>query len=303
MASLNSRILPKPSLDHYYSSVFKFISKVDDQMVKAFNLGQQSEVLLCISQWSQELLSVLNLTVCDLDMILFGTNSQIVVLEVTKNPSSFSPNLVDLCSGMGALSIGPLFMGAEIKVCVDSNALACQHESKNQNGVVLHHDLLDMMVIPEVHTLLQDEVATFVAGFPRQPFSSQGMLFGQAGKRAKVFWAVLRATFLLQAQALILECVAAATKDPALMEDFPSLAEINRWTFEHVSLRLEHQWPILRHRWWSALFPAEWHGVPLHDWGVCNIMVAINRLLPRRSLFTLPEEEDLALTLRSTNPS
>ena len=265
-------------------------------MVKAFDLAQQSEVLLCISQWSQELLSVLNLTVCDLDMMLFGTNSQNVVLEVTKDPSSFSPNLVDLCSGMGALSIGPLFMGAEIKVCVDSNALACQHLRKNQHGVVLHHDLLDMMVIPEIHAQLQGEVATFVAGFPCQPFSSQGMLLGQADRRAKVFWAVLRAAFLLQAQALILECVAAAAQDSALMEGLHSLAEVNGWTFEHVSLRLEHQWPMLRHRWWSTLFPAEWQGVPLHDWGVCNTMVAIDRLLPRWGLFTLPEEEDLALT-------
>ena len=297
MTRLDPRIIGTPSLGKLHSSVFSHISQIDDTMVRVWDLALQTEVLISGVEWCQPQLTILDLLFMDEDLMLFGSTSDTKVLQTMMCPSVFTPKVVDLCAGTGSMTIGPMFVGAEVQVSVDHCHLACEHLRLNQHGHVLQRDLLDPSIVQDIFECMDGTQATFIAGYPCQPFSEQGFQRGQADPRAKVFWAVLRIAFLLRAQALIVECVSAAAADVDLQAGLQSLAECLGWTFHGLQLRLEGQWPMLRHRWWCALFPSEWGNKPLSQWGSTDVEVAIDRLLPRWGIFSATEEDDLALTV------
>ena len=291
---LDDRIVPPPLLGFSYSSVFKFVDTLDDDMVKIFDLAQQREMLLLGASWSGGCRTLLELEVWDMDPICLGFVSSSSILEFLPS-TNFSTALVELCAGSGAMGVGPMFLGAEVKAAVDHNRLSCSHLRRNHHGVVVEKDLNDLSLINDVFAAAGSCPVNVLVGYPCQPHSQQGLQLRQQDARAQVFWAALRITFLLQAQTLITECVSAAAEDPELHVGLRSLSKIMGWQFKSVHLRLEHQWPCSRHRWWCALYPNDWLHDDLTDWPRSHDHSVVDRILPKWGLFSEVDELDLEL--------
>ena len=159
--------------------------------------------------------------------------------------NDFSNTIVELCAGSGAMGVGPIFLGASLSVSEDNNHMACTHLRANGHGHVIEKDLRDSSVVLDIYQVTGSKPTNLMLGFPCQPHSLQGQQRRQDDPRAEVFWHSLKVAFLLQAQTLTTECVAAASEDMALLSGFQSLCGVMNWQFHDVHLRLEHQWPCM----------------------------------------------------------
>ena len=295
MCTLDPRILPPPASDSGYCSVFAFMDRLDDQMVKVWDLAQHQECCITGMHWMGNKMTIMDLAWIDADLNLFCATDATKAFSVDHSLNDFSNGVVEICAGTGSMGVGPLFMGAKILASVEVNALACDHLRRNQHGKVFERDLSDPLLVWDLHQHLGDQKATFLLGFPCQPFSRQGMQLGQSDNRTQTFWHALKLVFLLQGQALITECVATAAQDQELCSGLRSLAEHMHWTLQDTCLKLEDQWPCQRHRWWTISMPRTWASEPLRTWPRSYDHSVIARVLPRWGTFSEFDEDDLML--------
>ena len=207
---------------------------------------------------------------------------------------SLSPHLVDLCAGMGAMSIGPQFLGCEPMVAVDWNPLAIEHLRANHPGTVLHLDLTARDAARQVHQACTHPTLLF--GFPCQPHSQQGRQLGCADERAKVLWHGLHVAYMIQPQALILECTPAAGQNEEVQNVLSVLAQAMNLDFLSVDLDLQSIWPCKRKRWWALLLPNKWNKIGISQWNVLTPFDRIGAILNDWGLWHLDDESSLQLT-------
>ena len=79
---------------------------------------------------------------------------------------TFSPLLVEIFAGTGALALGPRHLGAKVIACVERNRLAATHLRANQHGDVLEADLCDPDTIRRLHSVVP---RTSLHGHSRRP--------------------------------------------------------------------------------------------------------------------------------------
>ena len=230
-----------------------------------------------------------------LDPLILTCNASTVVME-TPCRNVQPKSIVELGACTGAMSVGPLFTGASILASLDFNSLACDHLAINSHGVVHHANLLDPQATRDLHASIGPVPHVTMYGFPCQPYSAQGFQLHQADPRTKAFWAGLRSAFLMQAQALVLECVTGASQDADVWQGLTSLATIMKWRIHDVTLKLEDQWPMHRSRWWCLLCPDDWPSVDLKPWPVSLEFSRILDVLPRWGVWPCHQEDELLLT-------
>ena len=295
MKSLDPRILAPPASGFSYCSVFALLEVLDDKMVKAWDLAQQRECCILGIEWEGHKMTILDLQLIDPDLNMFGSTAKTRFFSVDRSPKCFSEMIIELCAGSGAMGVGPTFTGAKVVASVDVNPLACRHLRMNNHGTVLECPLHAPDLVWELHCQVNG-AATFLLGFPCQPFSTQGQQLMQLDPRAQTFWQALRVIFLLQGQALLTECVPSAANDAAVRDGLCSLAEHMGWSFQEVNLKLEHQWPCVRHRWWTLSMPLEWEGPALVSWLRSYDHAVIGRVLPHWGAYRESDEDDLMLS-------
>ena len=108
--------------------------------------------------------------------------------------------------------------------------------------------------------------ATFTSGFSCQPFSRLGDGRSSEDTRASCLTKTLELAYYLNAQIIVLECVAPASQDGFVKEE---LAHFSKHTGYHCTLtdlklddiwpcrlKLDDIWPCRRHRaWWVLTSP------------------------------------------------
>ena len=285
-----------PRMGSSYDCVLDFGSSCDDRMVKVYDVARHQECLLTNFEWKGGRKSFYNLEILETDpLTIMAFQGATVVIDVPCR--NVQPNfVVELGACTGAMSVGPCFLGATTLASLDSNRLACDHLAKNSHGVVHHANLLDPTATRDLHACVGPVPHVSMYGFRCQPYSSQGLKLYQADPRSKAFWAGLRTVFLMQAQALILECVTGAAADPNIQQGLLSLAQTMNWRVQDVTLKLEDQWPMHRSRWWCLLCPADWPAVDLCPWPVSLEFSRILDVLPRWGVWPCHQEDELLLT-------
>ena len=296
VVAMDSRICAPPCLDVPYDSVLDFRNKCDDSMMMVYDVARKRECLLTNFMWDGGRKTFYHLTVLEVDpWTILSCNESTVVLDVP-NRNIQPMHVVELGACTGAMSVGPHFLGASTLASLDINRLACEHLSCNSHGVVHHADLLDPKSTRDLHACIGSVPHVTMYGFPCQPYSSQGFKLHQADPRSKAFWAGLRTSFLMQAQACILECVTGAASDPNIQQGLASIAEIMHWRVQDVTLKLEDQWPMHRCRWWCLLCPEDWPVVDLCPWPSSLEFSRILDVLPRWGVWPCHQEDELLLT-------
>eukprot|EP00438_Fugacium_kawagutii_P018208 Skav230730 [mRNA] locus=scaffold401:508803:509432:- [translate_table: standard] len=172
-------------------------------------------------------------------------------------------NYVELCAGGGFSSIGFRQVGFTPRCAVEQQPkLADLHARLRPNVPVVTAD------ITHDHTarLIWEhcpEPGTVMAGISCQPYSRGGLQRGGADSRAATLPATLRLTHLLQAPALVIECVTQAKTDAYVQQHVQALVQQLGYVITDCELKLEDMWSAHRHRWWLVATKASLGCVPV----------------------------------------
>ena len=186
------------------------------------------------------------------DANILSADEKTAIILVSRGSSS-NRDVVELCAGVGGIGIGAEQAGFKVVTQVDFNSLALEHLTQLNMGGVFHGDITDVQTIKQFHLKLRHNPTAVASGFNCQPFSQQGDQGGFQDPRSSSFIATLRACYLLQPLALILERTPGAGSHPQVKSSLQNLATIMNWQIQDVAFDLADRWPSMRKRWCSLL--------------------------------------------------
>lgn len=135
--------------------------------------------------------------------------------------------IFDICGGMGGFTLGS----------------ACDTLRANFNIPVIHGNVMDIKNVQKLHAMKTEAFAQVTGGFPCQPYSRQGDMQGLRDQRGNVLTAILHSAWLLQADALLLECVDNVTQFADLQSLLDTYAEIAGMHIHKMVFDLQTQCP------------------------------------------------------------
>ena len=290
---LDPRLQPAPVLGGRYSSRFHGESTLG--LVPVFDLrGLPCEI--------RRLPVGCTLPLTAYDLLVLSTEP--LVLEVddlswlASSPPKdhFAAQVVELCSGLGATSMGARFMGAKVLSHFECNDLALRHLRRNSAAQVFAGDLCSASDLKRFHQSLDGQPFSIFAGFPCQPFSVQGSQGSHHDPRSNVYWAVLRCIMMLQAQSAVLECTPSVYSDQGIQDGLLQIQAALDWQAHQLIFDLASQWPMHRRRWWCSLCPRSWVFPSLAPWPVSSSTSRVSSVLPSWGIWSEDHEADLQLT-------
>ncbi|OLP89203.1 LINE-1 reverse transcriptase-like [Symbiodinium microadriaticum] len=180
-------------------------------------------------------------------------------------------------------------------LCLDKSKLACTVLERN-GFVAMQGDLNNRSDRIAFHQAAGGKASLLAAGFPCQPFSTQGDRAGMQDARSNTLLQVLRLAWHMQVPGLVLECVAAVQDFPEAMQAIQQLAHKLDFSFDHVVLELADQWPCKRRRWWGVLLPKLEHQLHLSAWPLSTAHPCIKDVIPEWPCWPAEQIHDLEWT-------
>jgi len=201
--------------------------------------------------------------------------------------------IFDLCSGIGGFTMGSSPLGIETLAFLECNDLACQVLRANFMAPVIQGKVEDLKCVQALHELKNDSFLQVTGGFPCQPFSRQGDMKGEQDVRGTVLASILRCSSLLQADALLLECVDNVIHFSEIMKTLEVFAEHSQMHIEKIVFDLQTQWPARRRRFWCLLFAKTLPELHLQVWPACSHCQCIGHVMPHDAIWPEEHERDL----------
>ena len=202
----------------------------------------------------------------------------------------------EICAGMGGIGIGAALAGITPIAHLEINPYSCQALIKNGASNVIQGDVHKPADVAKLHGAGPLRRAIISAGFPCQPYSAQGDKKGDRDPRSWTFLATLRAAWLMQAPALLLECVPAVQGHPFIRENLNVFADLMGFQIKTLTLALQDQWPCRRDRWWALLAPREFDLTQLVPWVKDEHYSTIGHIIPEWPIWERQDEEALQLS-------
>ena len=204
-------------------------------------------------------------------------------------------SMVELCCGLGGIAIGAARVGVATRLHVDQTKLACDTVKLN-GGQALQGDITCPQVQEAIHASLQGRSCIVAAGFPCQPYSTQGNQLGLLDARGWVLHAVLQVAWRTQAVAIVLECVTEVQRHAAVirvMEEFGTQAGFD---LHQTTLDLADVWASRRRRWWGIFIPRELPSFTAQSWLPVPGFQTVGQVMPELPAWPEDEERQLAWT-------
>lgn len=225
---------------------------------------------------------------------IFGADSD-ALPHLSRGPFSHV-TMMDCCSGIGGFTMGSQILGIQTLAFIDKNQLACDVLQANFQAPVLRGDLADPKVIRKAHAFKGHHLLQLTGGFPCQGFSRQGDMQGMGDLRSHALYHLLYAAWLLQADELLLECVANVTQFPAAQECIDRHAELAGMHVTKLVFDLQDQWPVRRNRFWCRLAKHASPQIDLVPWPTTSTFTHLGAVMPLDSLWDEWTEDQLAWT-------
>lgn len=204
-------------------------------------------------------------------------------------------NLIEVCAGVGLSAIGFERVGFRQLCAVEKQPkLAALHQQIHPDVPVVCADITEDQVVSRVFLQCQDP-ATVMAGFSCQPFSRGGSQHGELDSRSTSLPGALRFTHMIQAPALVLECVVPARLNQYVRQHVQAMVSQLGFHVVDCTLKLESVWAACRYRWWViATHPCIGAvKIPPYPEG-CTLVV--RDLMPYVHRWPAEDEEQLTLT-------
>ena len=203
-------------------------------------------------------------------------------------------SVVDLCAGFGGLAQGAMAAGFNVQVAVDQNQKMIDLHTKASGAHTICGDIGSQQVACDIwkHS---GGAGTFTCGFSCQPFSRLGECKSHEDVRASCLTKALKTSYYLNAQIIVLECVAPASHDGFVKEE---LAHFSKHTGYHCALtdlKLDDIWPCRRHRAWWVLTSPDVGKLDLLPWPKIHDVQEVSHVIPEIRLWDVEDENQLAL--------
>eukprot|EP00438_Fugacium_kawagutii_P035023 Skav226643 [mRNA] locus=scaffold1097:87671:91891:+ [translate_table: standard] len=202
--------------------------------------------------------------------------------------------LIDLCCGMGGFSLGSHRLGMQTACFVDHSKLACEAIQANFHGHVICGDVGSMDTMKQVHRHRGQGHVQVTGGFACQGFSTQGDQKGMADQRSSSLHYILRAAWLLQADQVLLECVANVQHFSQAQNTIDAFAVQADMRVTRLIFDLQLQWPVRRNRFWGHLIKKHFPRIDLPPWPLEKDLQMIGAIMPIDALWEDQEEDNLA---------
>lgn len=214
------------------------------------------------------------------------TEATVVFGHYNKDVGDFG-RIVELCSGIGAVDKGYHFCGATTTCYVDSNPVFCEWLSKRNIGPVVCGNITDDNTIADIAKLLQ-QGHILSSGVSCQPFSKLGDQKENLDSRSESFTSTLKAAYLLQSPAVILECTPTAMESSWAQGMIQSFAQCTGFRMQQKVVSLHKSWPGRRDRWWCVLSHPQLPAFAIHDLPELRFAPTIAHLIP--SMLKVPND-------------
>lgn len=181
--------------------------------------------------------------------------------------------------------------GAVIVGLNDSNVNFCEWVHNNGQKSVLG-DIRHSSTIQKLATLQRGILS---AGVSCQPWSNLGDLKGQHDERSASLPATLKAGFLLQTPAIVLECTPNAKESEWVQKQLQDFADSTGYVLKQTTLPLHTIWPAKRNRWWATLTHRMFHVGDIPELPKLAFQPNMNHLFQNMASLTPEQESELAL--------
>ena len=206
-------------------------------------------------------------------------------------------SVVDLCAGFGGLGQGAAAAGFTVQVAVDQNKCMLDLYSRAADAHVICGDIGSQQVMQEIWAH-SGGARTFTCGFSCQPFSRLGDGKSQADGRSTCLTKALSTAYYLNAQIIVLECVAPAAQDGFVKSELAHFIKHTGFHCSMTELKLDDIWPCRRHRAWWVLSSPEVGPVELTPWPKFHDVHEVFHVIPEIRLWAEDDERQLALDPR-----
>ena len=160
-------------------------------------------------------------------------------------------NLVEPCSGLGALGVGASYAGWKSILVNDVQASILQLAGDYSEATQVLGDIAD-----DETWNLHPRRSSMGFGFACQPFSKLGDQRGGQDDRSKSLTGGLRAAWLMHCPVIVMECVADAASSSFVRKEIQKFVQSTGYNQSDQSdqiLELSSMWPCARRRWWMVL--------------------------------------------------
>ena len=203
--------------------------------------------------------------------------------------------MVEMCTGIGALGTGAKAAGWSIEAQNEIQRSFCEHLRKCGSTTVVEGDLCKLSTVLRIHEAAP-KAGTMSWGFSCQPFSKLGDQQHGSDPRAQTLPYGLYASYLLQKDLLVLECVPQAASSQFVQQCLAYHIEMTRAEKSETLLELSHLWPAARRRWWCVLMHESFPKINFREFPSLSQKPMIQQLIPDWIPLTPDELQQLTLT-------
>ena len=216
------------------------------------------------------------------------------IFEIPMISSKSFQMAIETCSGIGGISCGAKAAG--FRTVVSNEIRSSFANILEQDGQQVVND--DIGYLRTVKAIWESigEPAIVAMGFNCQPFSKAGDKRAGMDPRSQTLPFGLFLAWMVQAPAIILECVLEAATDSWVKAQLKTFQEMSKYEYSEVALDLNAIWPARRRRWWAILVHPTAGKVPLSPMPALPFAPSIADLLP--DFMNLPEDERHQLLLQ-----
>ncbi|CAE6966038.1 aquIMA [Symbiodinium sp. CCMP2592] len=225
---------------------------------------------------------------------LRATDTSKAFLRPEASPDSVT-TLVEVCSGIGGISVGAHFAGFNTLLSVDKSEIACATVRLN-GGAAIAGDVGDRAVQLQISMACCNQGHILAAGFPCNSYSVQGSGKGISDPRGQVLLHVLQIAWRNQSHGLLLECVSEVCGYPEVEQLLQRLAAAMHLQLQQVRLDLADQWASRRARWWCVMLPAGTPDLTLPVWPTLPVKLVVQDVIAEWPIWPSDQVQKLAWT-------
>ena len=201
-------------------------------------------------------------------------------------------SLVEVCAGIGGISLGFQAVGGVSVAALDRSSIAC--ETLRLNGFRVQEGDISMREVRiALHQSCAGTRSLLAAGIPCQGYSIQGSRQGFLDARSQTLIPVLQASWHMQVAGVVLECVSEISDSIEAIDCLKSFAFNAGYQIAQVHLELAHQWASRRRRWWAVLLPACLPDFELRPWPAHAVPTTVGDVMPEVPLWDVDTEKQL----------
>eukprot|EP00438_Fugacium_kawagutii_P031817 Skav203288 [mRNA] locus=scaffold324:419478:422414:+ [translate_table: standard] len=203
--------------------------------------------------------------------------------------------MTETCAGIGGIASGAHFAGWATKVQNELQAEFCRYQSKRSSIPVIQGDICSLQTVISMHHAAPT-TGTLSMGFSCQPFSMLGDQREGEDSRSSTLPFGLFASWLLQKDLVVLECVPNAANSRFVQKSLLYHMQQTKMERGEALLELADTWPAKRRRWWTVLSKGEFGRICIPPMPRVNPMPNIHHLIPAFLELSPAELDQLMLT-------